>query len=67
MPLTRRRFIARTAAATLFGLPAVLRSRNALADQGDKSPVRKIHLGDTNQFAEVKELLEEARGHEKGE
>ena len=58
MPLTRRRFIAQTAAATLFGAPAVLRARHASSDSRDKSPVRKVDLANPRQFADFKEPLE---------
>jgi len=58
MSLTRRRFIRQTAAAALVGVPAVLRSRSAIGKEGETSPVRKVHLGDRQPFAEVKELLE---------
>ena len=61
MPLTRRRFVAQTAAATLFGPPMALHSRGLLAGQGEsaKSPVRKVHLDDGPAFGVRAPILRE--------
>ncbi|MGM0485679.1 MAG: hypothetical protein ACQESR_02840 [Planctomycetota bacterium] len=59
MSLTRRRFIARTAATALFGAPAIVRSRGALAagPGSAKGPVPKVHVGDSRAFAKVRDVF----------
>jgi hypothetical protein len=60
MTRTRRRFLAQTAAATACGLPMMMRSPVAAADQdggGARRP-RKIQLDDARLFAELKEQFE---------
>ncbi|MFW6171016.1 MAG: hypothetical protein ACODAD_11040 [Planctomycetota bacterium] len=62
MSLTRRRFIAGTAAASLFGAPAAVGSRGAFAaggggDGGSSGPVRKAHVGDSRAFETVREVF----------
>jgi len=60
MTSTRRQFLARTAAATVCGLPAMRRPRNVLASSGDEGErfAPKVHLDDAPQFARIRERFE---------
>lgn len=59
MSLTRRRFIAGTAAASLLGAPGAVRSAGVFAagGNGSEGPVRKVPVGDSRAFGKVQEIF----------